>query len=84
MYTPDWNDETDCVLSTVPVATLLICTVSARPRLSQSSRYSSRLYAFPSPRLTSTVKLVDENQTAATRFDEFGTWSARGSVEAVE
>ncbi len=37
----------------------------------------------PSPRLTSTVKLVGEYQTAATRLDEPGTCKARGSVEVV-
>ena len=38
---------------------------------------------LPSPRLTSTVKLVGEYQTAATRLEEPGTCKARGSVEVV-
>ena len=79
----DWNDEIVCVFSTAPVPASLICTVSARPLLSQSSKYSSRSCACPSPRLTSTVKLVGEYQTAATRLDEPGTCKARGSVEVV-
>ncbi len=42
------------MLSTAPVTASLICTVSARPLSSQSSRYSSRLCASPSARSTST------------------------------
>ena len=37
-YTPLAKDEIDSVSSTVPEAASLICTVSARPLLSQSSK----------------------------------------------
>ena len=77
------NDEIVSVSSTVPVPASLICTCSPRPLLSQSRKYSSRSCAWPSARLTSTVKLVAEYQTAATRLDEPGTCKARGSEEVV-
>ena len=80
-YTPPENDEMVWVSSTVPLTASLSCTCSPRPLLSQSSKYSSRSCAWPSARLTSTVKLVAEYQTAATRFDEPGTCRARGSEE---
>ena len=51
--------------------------------LSQSRKYSSRSCVWPSVRLTSTVKLVAEYQTAATRFGAAGTCRARGSVVVV-
>ncbi len=44
--------------STVPLAASLICTDSFRPVLGQSRKYSARSCAWPSVRLTLTVKLV--------------------------
>ncbi len=82
-YTPLENDEIVSVSSTLPVPASLICTCSPRPLLSQSSKYSSRSCDWPSARLTSTVKLVAEYQTAATRLDDPGTCKARGSEEVV-
>ena len=77
------NAEIVSVSSTLPVPASLSCTVSARPLLSQSSKYSSRLWAAPSPWLMATVKLVEAYQTAATRFVEPGTCSAGGSLDMV-
>src|SRR5262249_51197952 len=56
--------ETSCVLSTCPVAALLICTCSVRPCWSQSRKYSSRSCVWPSVRSTSTLKLVVHNAAA--------------------
>ena len=80
---PLLNDEIVSVSSTLPVPASLIWTCSPRPLLLQSTKYSSRLCVWPSARLTSTVKLVGEYQTAATRFDEPGTCKARESDEVV-
>ena len=64
--------------STVPVPASLICTCSPRPWLSQSSKYSSRSCAWPSARFTSTVKLVEEYQTAATPVGRAGHLQGAG------
>ena len=77
------NDKIVSVTSTAPVLASLIWTCSLRPLLSQSSKYSSRSWVWPSARLTSTVKLVAEYQTAATRLDEPGTCKAPVLVEEV-
>ena len=76
------NDEIVSVSSTVPVSASLICTCSPGPGWSQSRKYSSRSCAWPSARLTLTVKLVVEYQTAATRLPA-GVWQGCGGSEVL-